>query len=230
MQYASPVRAKTQEIDLGLREYMLGIYSFMTAGLGITFLTSFGVSYIPGLFAVLMAGPQAFIFMLAPMIMVMIMSFGLERLSPSTLRIMFFAYSGLIGISLSTIFYTFTTVSIVSTLLITTIAYAALSIYALTTTKNLSGMGTFLIMGLVGAIVAMIVNIFLASSVLAFAINIVGVLIFAGLTAYDTQRLQQMYVSGETNTKLSIMGALSLYLNFVNLFMFLLQILGNRQE
>lgn len=227
MQHATSTT--TTNIDSGLREYMTGIYSFMATGLGITALTAYAVSAVPALFALLMGGPQAYVFIFAPLVMVLAMSFGINKFSANILRTMFFGYSALMGISLSTIFITFTGISIATTFLVTVSAFAALSIYGITTKRNLSAMGTFLFMGLIGLIMAMIVNMFIVSSALAFAVNIIGVLIFAGLTAYDTQNLQQMYLTGNTNEKLSIMGALSLYLNFINLFLFLLNLLGNRE-
>jgi len=227
MQYTASTTSS--QIDQGLREYMTGIYSFMASGLGITALTAYGVSAVPALTALFLGGPQAFVFMFAPLVMVLVMSFGMEKFSANTLRLMFFAYSALMGISLSTIFLTFTGISIATTFLITVSAFAGLSIYGITTKRNLSAMGTFLLMGLIGLLVAMIANIFIVSSALDFAVNIIGVLIFAGLTAYDTQNLQQLYLTGNTTEKLSIMGALSLYLNFINLFMFLLNLLGNRE-
>ena len=227
MNYTATV---TKTHDSGLANYMTGIYTFMAAGLGLTALTAFGVAYLPGAFELFMGGPQKWLFIFAPLLMVLAMSFGLERMSAETLRMMFFGYAALMGVSMSIIFLVFTGVSIVSTFLVTTIAFASLSIYGLTTKRNLSAMGTFLLMGLIGLIVATVVNLFLASSALAFAVNVIGVLIFAGLTAYDTQNLQQMYLSGSATDKLSIMGALSLYLNFINLFQFLLSFLGQQNE
>ena len=228
MQYAA-FSTVTRSIDVGLREYMTGIYSFMAAGLTVTGLTALAVGNIPALYALLMGGPQAFIFIFSPLVMILAMSFGLNRFSPEALRMMFFGFSALMGVSMSTVFMVYAGVSIASTFLITVSAFAALSIYGITTKTNLSALGSFLLMGLVGLIVAMIANIFIASSALGFAINIIGVLIFAALTAYDTQRLQQLYLTGNATEKQSIMGALSLYLNFVNLFQFLLQFLGNRE-
>lgn len=216
--------------ETGLSQYMTGIYTFMAAGLALTGGIAYLVSSIPTLFLALNTGIMAYVTIFSPLVLILAMSFGLERMSDSTLRTLFFVYSALMGASLSSIFITFTGVSIFSTFLVTTASFAGLSIYGMTTKKSLSGLGSFLLMGLIGLLVAMVVNIFLASSALAFAINLIGVLIFAALTAYDTQNLKELYLSGGATTKLSIMGALNLYLNFINLFMFLLQFMGNRQE
>lgn len=216
--------------DTGLSSYMTGIYTFMAAGLALTGAVAFGVASIPALYAFLMTGFMKWITIFSPLVLILAMSFGLERFDSGTLRTLFFTYAALMGASLSTIFLAYTGISIFSTLFVTTGAFAGLSVYGMVTKKDLSGLGTFLIMGLIGLIIAMVVNIFLASSALAFAVNVIGVLIFAGLTAYDTQNLKELYLSGNATSKLSIMGALSLYLNFINLFMFLLQFMGNRQE
>jgi FtsH-binding integral membrane protein len=167
----------------------------------------------------------------------MVFAFGamINRLSAAGAQLFFYAFSAVMGISISWIFSVFTGISIVQTFLITAIAFAGLSLYGYTTKRNLSGMGTFLIMGLIGIIVASIVNIFLASSALHFVISVLGVLIFAGLTAYDTQTIKNTYIDHARHMdeewlgKAAIMGALNLYLDFINLFMFLLQFLGNRE-
>lgn len=216
--------------DTGLSSYMTGIYTFMAAGLALTGAVAFGVAATPAIYTFLMSGIMKWITIFSPLVLILAMSFGLERFDASTLRVLFFTYAVLMGASLSTIFLAYTGISIFSTLLVTTGSFAGLSAYGMITKKDLSGLGTFLIMGLIGLIIASIVNLFLASSALAFAVNVIGVLIFAGLTAYDTQNLKDMYLSGNATAKLSIMGALSLYLNFINLFMFLLQFMGNRQE
>lgn len=175
------------------------------------------------------------VIMFAPLIMVFAFGAMINRLSTAGAQLFFYAFAAVMGLSLSWIFSVFTGVSITQTFLVTAIAFAGLSLYGYTTKKNLSGMGTFLMMGLIGLIVAMIVNIFLGSPALMFAISIIGVLIFAGLTAYDTQRIKTEYIQHamaadqEWLGKAAIMGALNLYLDFINLFMFLLQFLGNRE-
>ncbi|MEL6968190.1 MAG: Bax inhibitor-1/YccA family protein, partial [Pseudomonadota bacterium] len=173
------------------------------------------------------------VIMLAPLAFVLVLSFGINKLSVATSQIVFWVYSAVMGLSLSSIFLVFTGASIAQTFFVTAAAFGALSLYGYTTKRSLSGMGSFLLMGLIGLIIASVVNIFLASSALAFAVNVIGVLIFAGLTAYDTQRLKETYDmvigNSEAMAKSSIMGALSLYLNFVNMFMFLLQFMGDRE-
>jgi len=167
--------------------------------------------------------------------MVFAFSAMLNRMSAAAAQVFFYAFAGVMGLSLAWIFKVFTGVSIAQTFLITAIAFAGLSLYGYVTKRDLSGMGTFLMMGLIGLIVAMIVNFFLASSALAFAISVIGVLIFAGLTAYDTQNIKNTYIQHaaamdqEWLGKAAIMGALNLYLDFINLFMFLLQFMGNRE-
>jgi uncharacterized protein len=173
--------------------------------------------------------------MFAPLIMVFAFGALINRLSYAAAQLYFYAFAAVMGLSLAWIFKVFTGVSIAQTFLITAIAFAGLSLYGYVTKRDLSGMGTFLMMGLIGLIVAMVVNIFLASSALAFAISAIGVLIFAGLTAYDTQKIKTDYIQhaqamdSEWLGKSAIMGALTLYLDFINMFMFLLQFMGNRE-
>jgi FtsH-binding integral membrane protein len=177
--------------------------------------------------------PLRWVLMLSPLAFIFFFSFKIESLQPRTALVMFFAFASLMGISMSSIFLVFTGQSIVQVFFITAAAFGSLSLYGYTTTRSLSGMGAFLFMGLIGLILAMIVNIFLGSSALGFAVSVIGVLIFAGLTAWDTQRLKEMYLfnnfDAATATKASVMGALSLYLNFINMFQFLLALLGNRE-
>ena len=172
--------------------------------------------------------------MLAPLAFVFGISFGVNRMAPATARMVFFLYAAVMGLSLSTIFLVFTGESIVRTFFITAAAFGALSLWGYTTKRDISGWGSFLFMGLIGIIIAMLVNLFLASSALQFAISVIGVLIFAGLTAYDTQRLKNTYdfVAGDAVAagRASILGALTLYLDFINMFQFLLALVGNRNE
>ena len=225
------------DIDQGLRSYMLGIYNYMASAIGVTAVAAFGMatwaSNNADVANILYNSPLKWVIMLAPLAFVMVISFGINKLSKSAATGVFYAFAAVMGVSMSWIFLVFNVPSIVQTFFVTATAFGALSLYGYTTKRSLSGMGTFLMMGLFGLIIASVVNIFMQSGALAFAVNVIGVLIFAGLTAYDTQRLKYQYDavagSAEMIAKSSIMGALSLYLNFVNMFMFLLSFLGNRE-
>ena len=179
-------------------------------------------------------GPLKWLFMLAPLVMVFAISAGINRLRPATAQMLFWVFSALMGISLSSIFLVYTHTSIVRVFFITAATFGALSLYGYTTKRDMSGMGSFLFMGLIGIIIASLVNLFLASSMLQFIVSVVGVLVFAGLTAWDTQRLKNDYIygyasqGGDVAERAAITGALSLYLNFINLFTLLLQLLGQR--
>jgi uncharacterized protein len=223
--------------DEGLRSYMLSIYNYMASGVLLTGLVSLFVANNEATRAIFFAATGAptilgWLAILSPLAMILVMSFGLNRLSEGATKAMFWAYAGLMGISLSTIFMRYTDASIAQTFFVTAAAFGGLSLWGYTTKKNLSGMGTFLMMGLIGLIVAMLANLFFKSGMLQLVINFVGVLIFAGLTAYDTQRLKNDYAylaGSEFMGKAVVMGALSLYLNFINMFTFLLSIFGNRE-
>ncbi len=224
------------EIDQGLRAYMLKIYNYMALAVALTGITAlltanYAVSN-PAFAQLLYASPLKWVIMLSPLAFILVLSFGINKLATGTARMIFFAFAAVMGLSLSSIFLVYTGGSIAQTFFVTAASFASLSLYGYTTKRSLSGMGSFLMMGLFGIIIAMVVNIFMQSSAMAFAINVIGVLIFAGLTAYDTQRIKLMYdqVShdGELMARATIMGALSLYLDFVNLFMFLLSFMGNR--
>ncbi|NKB54377.1 MAG: BAX inhibitor (BI)-1/YccA family protein [Rhizobiaceae bacterium] len=233
-------RAGTQtraDIDEGLRSYMLGIYNYMATAIGVTGVAAFGMatwaSNNPAVANAIYNSPLKWVLMIAPLAFVMVISFGINKLSKSAATGIFYAFAAVMGVSMSWIFLVYNIPSIVQTFFVTAASFGALSLYGYTTKRSLSGMGSFLMMGLFGLILAMIVNIFMQSGALSFVINVIGVLIFAGLTAYDTQRLKNTYdmVAGnaEAVAKSSIMGALSLYLNFVNMFMFLLSFMGNRE-
>ena len=217
--------------DEGLRSYMLSIYNLMCSAILLTGIVAL-VSAESGLTYAIMGTPLSWVVMLSPLAFVLVMSFGINKLSKTMLNVLFWSYATVMGISMSTIFLVFTNESIALTFFATAGAFAGLSLFGYTTKKDLSGFGTFLVMGVVGLIIASILNIFLGSGTLAFVISALGVLIFAGLTAYDTQMLKEQYayVRGtDFMGKAVIMGALNLYLDFVNMFMFLLNFLGSEE-
>ncbi len=247
--------ARSAEIDAGLRAHMNKVYGTMSVGTLITFLAAWAIaglavtsdpsgavaqissdSYLTNFGYAIYGSPLKWVIMLAPLAFIFL-GFGaaVNRLSAAGVQLVFYVFAALMGLSISSIFVTFTGESIAQVFLVTSIAFAGLSLVGYTTKKDLSGMGSFLIMGVIGLIVASVVNIFLASSALAFAVSVIGVLIFAGLTAYDTQRIKndylQMAYAGDQEwlAKSAIMGALSLYLDFINMFMMLLNLLGNRE-
>ena len=218
--------------DAGLRSYMLKVYNYMASGVLLTGIVAmlFAGSAI-GQSIMLGGGLLRWLIIFAPLGFVFAMSFGFNRMSTATLNLMFWAFATVMGLSMSTIFMVFTGVSIAQTFFAVTAAFLGLSLWGYTTKKDLSGFGTFLIMGVVGLLVAMIINIFLQSTAMHFAISAIGVLLFAGLTAYDTQKIKSMYayVAGtDMMGKAVIMGALNLYLDFINMFLFLLSFMGNR--
>lgn len=217
--------------DAGLRSYMLNIYNTMASGVLLSGIVAYFFAK-SGYAADLLVngGPLRWVLMLAPLAIVFAMSFGQNRMATGTLHVLYWSFAVLMGLSLSTIFLVFTETSIATTFFATAAAFAGLSLYGYTTQKDLSGWGTFLIMGVFGLLAAMIVNWFVQSGPFAMAISAVGVLIFAGLTAYDTQRLKSMYayVAGsDMMGKAVIMGALTLYLDFINMFQFLLSFMGS---
>ncbi|HSI39961.1 MAG TPA: Bax inhibitor-1/YccA family protein [Xanthobacteraceae bacterium] len=248
IRYGTAVRRTGAEIDQGLRSYMLAVYNYMAVGLAITGAAALGVYmlavsdtatpyaigsiYLTDFGYTLFVSPLKWVVMLAPLGAVFFLSFRVNSMSVPAAQAVFWAYAGLVGVSLSTIFLFYTHDSIVRVFFITAASFGALSLYGYTTTRSLSGMGSFLIMGLFGIIIASLVNIFLGSSMLQFVISVVGVLVFAGLTAYDTQRIKEMYFAGDDDVvagRKAIMGALTLYLDFINMFMMMLQLFGNRE-
>ncbi|WP_405405182.1 Bax inhibitor-1/YccA family protein [Paracoccus sp. Ld10] len=235
---AQGVGQRQAAVDQGLRAYMNKVYGLMAVGMGVTAITAYGTATAamtnPAVAQTLYASPLRWVIMFAPLLVVFGFGAALNRLSVSAATGVFYAFAALMGVSISSIFLVYTGVSIVQTFLVTAIAFAGLSLWGYTTKKDLSGWGTFLLMGLIGLIVASIVNIFLASSAMQFAISVIGVLIFAGLTAYDTQNIKNTYLQMQGSGsdflgKSAIMGALKLYLDFLNLFMFLLSFMGNRE-
>ena len=227
------------DIDLGLKAYMNKVYSFMAVGLSLTgviahLFSKMAFDFSTGSFtpfgATLYASPLAFIIMLAPLGFIMALSFGIAKMKESTVQILYWSFAAVMGVSLASIFIQYTGESVARVFFITAGSFGALSLYGYTTKKDLSGWGSFLFMGLIGILIASIVNIFLASSALQFAISVIGVLVFAGLTAYDTQQIKNMYFDGTGNEgKKAIMGSLRLYLDFINLFIMLIQLFGNRR-
>jgi uncharacterized protein len=217
--------------DAGLRSYMLKVYNYMASGVLLTGIVAM-LFASSGLAAQVLVTPLRWLIILAPLAFVMIMSFGMNRLSTPTLQALFWAFATAMGLSMSSIFLVYTGVSIAQTFFAVAAAFMGLSLWGYTTKKDLSGMGTFLIMGVVGLIVAMIINIVMRSPAMDLAISAIGVLLFAGLTAYDTQKIKSMYtyVQGtDMYGKSAIMGALTLYLDFINMFQFLLSFMGSRE-
>ncbi len=229
------VGARTTEIDAGLRAHMNKVYGLMSVGMAITGAVAWAIGTNDAMVNAIFATPLKWVVMFLPLVMVFAFGALIPRLSVAAAQLFFYVYAAAMGLSLSFIFAVYTSTSIAQTFFITAIAFAALSLYGYTTKKDLSAMGTFLMMGVIGLLLAMVVNIFLASSALAFAISAIGVLIFAGLTAYDTQTIKNTYLQHAQNGdqdwlgKAAIMGALNLYLDFINMFMFLLSFLGNRE-
>ena len=250
-------------VDEGLRAYMLRVYNYMALGLAITGLAALGIymlsatgdiaaaakimrngTEVPARIAgslyltqfgyYVYVSPIKWVIMLAPLAMVFVLSFGVDRMRPATAQVMFWIFAALMGLSLGSIFLVYTHTSIVRVFFITAASFGALSLWGYTTQRDLSGMGSFLLMGLFGVVLASLVNLFMHSTALQFAISVIGVGVFAGLTAYDTQRLKNEYLygamEGEAVERSAINGALSLYLNFINLFTLLLQLLGQREE
>ncbi|MHA7971350.1 Bax inhibitor-1/YccA family protein [Rhizobium sp. CAU 1783] len=226
-------------IDEGLRAYMLKVYNLMALGLAITGIAAFVTAQmaisdgqLTAFGQAIYLSPLKWVVMFAPVALVFFMSFRIHSMSVAAAQTTFWVYAALMGLSLSSIFMVYTGASIVQTFFVTAASFGALSLYGYTTKRDLSAMGSFLIMGLFGLIIASLVNIFLASSALEFAISVIGVLLFAGLTAYDTQNIKESYYEADgadVAGRKAIMGALQLYLDFINLFLFLLRFLGNRE-
>lgn len=231
-------------VDEGLRAYMLRVYNYMAGGVALSGIAAYvtsmmAVSRVGGQLTLtpfgqmLYASPLKYVVMFAPLAFVLYLSLRVYKMSASAAQVAFWVFAAVMGVSLSSIFLVFTANSITQVFFVTAAAFGGLSLYGYTTQKDLSGWGSFLIMGVVGIIIAAIVNIFLQSSGLQFAISVIGVLVFAGLTAYDTQQIKDGYYAvrgnGEMVAKSAIMGALSLYLDFINMFISLLNLFGNRE-
>ncbi len=249
-------RPDAQAIDRGLRAYMISVYNYMMVGVAITGIAalviySMSVTGVGSPDAVarisktvaltqfgktLFVSPLKWVLMLAPIGLVFLLGFRIDKMQPSTAQGVFFLYAALVGVSISTILMVYTHTSVAQVFFISAAAFGGLSLYGYTTQRSLTGMGSFLMMGLIGILIAGLVNIFLQSSALQFAISAIGVLVFAGLTAFDTQKLKEQYIygldgaDGATVSRGAIMGALTLYLDFINLFMMMMQLFGQREE
>jgi len=231
-------------IDAGLRAHMIRVYNYMTAGVALTglvawFTFSAAVTQTSGGLELTSFGhaifqsPLLWVLVLAPLGLVFALSFGINRLSAGTALMLFFVYAGLLGLSLASIFLVYTGASITRVFFISAATFGAMSLYGYTTQRDLTGIGSFMFMGLIGIIIASLVNIFIQSSAFQFALSVAGVIVFTGLTAWDTQQIKEMYYEGDGSVvagKKAIMGALRLYLDFINLFMMLMQLLGDRRN
>jgi FtsH-binding integral membrane protein len=227
---ATPSTGSAAAIDEGLRAYMLRVYNFMSAGLAVSGIVAY-LTISTGLNDTILYSGLLWPVMLAPLGLVFFLSFRINSMSAATAQISYWVYAAVMGLSLAIIVDAYTPASVTRVFFISTAMFAGMSLYGYTTKRDLSGIGSFLIMGLIGLIVASIVNIFLQSPAMYWALSVIGVLIFVGLTAYDTQKIRQMYYEAdgaEVATKKSIMGALTLYLDFINLFLFMLRLFGSR--
>jgi uncharacterized protein len=221
-----------ERVDEGLRSYLLQVYNYMGLGLAITGVVAYFMA-ASGLYLAIAQTPFIWLVMLAPLGFVFFLSAKIQTMSVSTAQITFWAFAAVMGLSLASIFLVFTGASIARVFFITAAMFGAMSLYGYTTKRDLSGWGSFLFMGLIGIIIAMLVNLFLASAALHFAVSVIGVLVFTGLTAYDTQRIKEMYYeldASDVATRKAIMGALSLYLDFINMFVMLLHLFGTTRE
>ncbi|GAC1339784.1 MAG: Bax inhibitor-1/YccA family protein [Beijerinckiaceae bacterium] len=244
-------RTRTAELDQGLRAYMLGVYNYMTLGLGLTGLVALGTNmvattsapsqavsrigniYLTATGVAIYGSPLRWVIMLAPLAFVLFFSFRIDKMAASSARNLFLAFAAVMGLSLSTILLLYTGTSVARAFFITAATFGGLSFYGYTTKRDLSPIGSFLVMGLIGLIIASLVNVFLQSSGFQFGLSILSFLIFAGLTAWDTQAIKEMYYAGdgyEVMTKKSVNGALMLYLDFINIFQSLVYLTGNRNN
>ena len=231
--WQTPAVASGAAFDEGLRQHMLRVYNFMGLGLVLTGLVAYLVSSTPAIYQPIFGTPLKWVVMLAPLGFMMFLSFRIHAISAATAQLMFWAFCSLMGLSLASVFLVFTGTSIARTFFITAAMFGATSLYGYTTKRDLAQFGSFLVMGLIGVVIASLVNLFVGSTVLQFAISVIGVLVFTGLTAYDTQSIKEQFAESagsEANSKLAVWGALSLYLNFINIFQLLLTFTGQREE
>jgi uncharacterized protein len=230
--YFRPARATAADSEAGLRRYLMQVYNYMAGGLVLTGATAY-VGAASGFYASLIGTPWYWLVLFAPLALVFLIGFRIERMSLAAAQLTFWAYAALVGLSLSGIFLVYTGESIARVFFVTGATFAATSVYAYTTQTDLSRFGSFLFMGLIGIVIASVVNLFLHSTALQMTVSVMGVIVFVGLAAYDTQRIRAIYVYGEDGAiagKKSILGALALYLDFLNLFLSLLQLLGDRRR
>lgn len=219
--------------DEGLRQHMLRVYNYMGIGLVLTGLVAYIVGTTPALYVPIFSTPLKWVVMLAPLAFVLFFSFRMQTISAAGAQGMFWAFCAVMGLSMASIFLVFTGTSIARTFFIAAAMFGATSLYGYTTKRDLSQFGSFLIMGLIGVVIASLANLFLASSTLQFVVSIVGILVFVGLTAWDTQSIKEQYAESfdaESQQKLAVFGAFSLYLNFINIFQLLLNFTGQREE
>jgi len=225
-------RADAMSIDAGLRAYMLKVYNYMASALALTGIVAMATASSETMLNAIFGTPLSFVVMLAPLGFIFALSFGINKMSTTAVQALFWSFAFVMGLSMASIFVMYTGTSIARVFFITAGMFAGMSLYGYTTKRDLTGFGSFLMMGLIGLIIAMIVNIFLQSSALHFIISAAGVLIFVGLTAYDTQKIKSIYNEADgsaTMTKKAIMGAVTLYLDFINLFLMLLRLFGERR-
>ena len=230
--YMTRAEAEAAEIDVGLRRYMLQVYNYMASGLALTGIVAYVVANTPALFNAIYGTPLMWVVFLAPLGFIFFLSAKMQTMSFATAQTVFWLFAGVMGLSLASIFVVYTQTSIARVFFITAGMFGAMSLYGYTTKKDLSGWGSLLFMGLFGIIIAMVVNIFLQSSALQFAISVIGVIVFTGLTAYDTQKIKEIYLVSDSEAvqgKKAIMGAVRLYLDFINLFIMLMHLLGSRR-
>ena len=230
--YMTREQAAAAEIDVGLRQYMLQVYNYMASGVLLTGIVAYVVAGSPTMLNAIFGTPLMWVVMLAPFGFIIFLGAKMATMSYTTAQMVFWAFAGVMGLSMASIFVIYTGESVARVFFITAGMFGAMSLYGYTTKKDLSGWGSFLFMGLIGIIIASLVNLFLQSSAMQFAISVIGVLVFTGLTAYDTQKIKEIYYEGdseEATGKKAIMGAVRLYLDFINLFIMLLHLLGNRR-
>jgi hypothetical protein len=231
--YATARWASQAEFDEGLRQHMLQVYNFMMLGLALTGIVAYVVGSTPALYMPIFGTPLKWVVMLAPLAFVFFFSFRIQAMSASTAQMTFWAFCAVMGLSMASIFLVFTGASIARVFFITAGMFGAASLYGYTTKADLTKFGSFLFMGLIGIVIASLVNLFIGSSAIQFAVSVIGVIVFTGLAAYDTQMIKETYAENagvESNSKLAVFGALSLYLSFINLFQMLLQLFGVARE
>ncbi|MBK1865145.1 Bax inhibitor-1/YccA family protein [Aestuariivirga sp. YIM B02566] len=219
--------------DEGLRQHMLRVYNYMGLGLVLTGIVAFVVSSTPALYVPIFSSPLKWVVMLAPLAFALLFSFRIQTMSAATAQVMFWAFCAVMGLSLASVFLVFTGTSIARTFFIAAAMFGATSLYGYTTKRDLTQFSSFLIMGLIGVVIASLVNLFLGSSALQFIISVIGIFVFLGLTAWDTQTIKEQYAENfdaEARQKLAVFGAFSLYLNFINIFQLLLHFTGQREE